>query len=337
MSAAKPLVCVVDSQAWPLLTEVEVEREIFAGVAEVELVPLDNPEPLPDALREADGVIVAAVPRISRQTLNLMPRARIIVRNGVGYDNVDAEAARELGIVVANVPDYCTEEVADHTLALALALERRLLAAVADVRSGHWTWKIGISARRLRGRVFGIVGCGRIGTAVALRAKAFGYRVGYHDPYLPSGHERALGVVRFAALSDLLEAADVVSLHTPLTPETRGLIGAGEMARIKPGALLINTARGPLIQEQAVLAALKAGRLRGLALDVLEREPVFEPELGAHPSCLITPHMAFYSDESARESRVFAAQTVRDVLKGLPPRNVVNGVTEPRRAPDLAR
>jgi phosphoglycerate dehydrogenase-like enzyme len=165
---------------------------------------------------------------------------------------------------------------------------------------------------------------------VALRAKAFGFRVLFYDPYLASGYEKALGVERVSALGELLEAADLVSLHAPLTAETRGMIGDSELARMKPGAFLINTARGPLIQERALLAVLQSGRLGGAALDVLESEPSFSPALLSHPNCAITPHAAFYSEESVRDMRVGAASIVRRVLEGGTPINVVNGIPAAR-------
>jgi phosphoglycerate dehydrogenase-like enzyme len=269
-------------------------------------------------------LIVAAVPRIWGAVLQSLRKARIIVRNGVGYDNIDAQGARAMGIAVANVPDYCTEEVADHAITLAIALERRFHRAIQDVRTGRWTWTAAIPVRRLRGQTFGIVGCGRIGTAVALRTKAFGFRAGFYDPYSRPGYEKAIGVTRFDSLDALLEASDMVSLHAPLTAETLGMIGECQLAGMKPGAFLVNTARGPLVQERPLIGALNSGRLAGAALDVLEREPAFDPELVAHPNCLLTPHMAFYSEEAMEEVRVSAARTVLEVLRGAVPRNVVN-------------
>jgi C-terminal binding protein len=177
----KPVVCVVDSAALPLLTEAGPESEVLAEAAEVSLVSMDEPG-IPAPMRQAVGLIVAAVPRITREVLGCLPRLRVIVRNGVGYDNIDSAAAGELGIAVCNVPDYCTEEVADHALTLALSLERNLQPALAGVRAGTWSWKVGLSVRRLRGQIFGVVGCGRIGSAVALRAKALGFRVIVFDP-----------------------------------------------------------------------------------------------------------------------------------------------------------
>ncbi len=326
MSIERPIVCVVDSEALPLVTEADKEGEVLSGAADVALVSLDEPGKIPEPMERATGLIVGAVPQVSREVLASLPKLRIVVRNGVGYDNIDAEAAREFGIAVSNVPDYCTEEVADHALAFALALERNLAAAQADVHSGTWSWKVGRRVRRLRGQTLGVVGCGRIGTALALRAKAVGFRVVIFDPYVANGYEKSLGVERASRLDALLECSDVVSLHAPLTPETRGMIGGAEFARMKPGAFLVNTARGPLVQEQALLGALESRRLGGVALDVLEREPAFDPALCAYPNCLLTPHMAFYSQESFAEVRVSSAQTVLEVLRGLPARNVVNGV-----------
>ncbi len=171
-----------------------------------------------------------------------------------------------------------------------------------------------------------MVGCGRIGTAAALRAKAFGFHVQFFDPYLGSGYEKALGVDRVPTLGGLLHSSDVVSLHAPLTAETRGMLGEAEFALMKSGALLVNTARGALVRETALLAALERGQLWGAGLDVMEREPAFRREILDHPNCLVTPHMAFYSGEALREMRETAARIVLRVLEGGLPANVVNGV-----------
>ena len=245
-----------------------------------------------------------------------------------GLDNVDVRGAAALGIAVANVPDYGTEEVADHAIALALALIRRLRPLMEDVARGLWKWDTAVRCRRLRGQVFGIMGCGRIGTAAALRAKALGFDVRFYDPYVPSGYEKAIGVRREQSLRALIQAADVLSIHTPLTDETRHLIDTPQLREMKPEALIVNTARGAVIRHAAIAEALKEGWIAGAGLDVLENEPEGLELAGQHPNCLITPHSAFYSQESMEELRRLSAVVAREALEGRFI-NVVNGVTMP--------
>jgi phosphoglycerate dehydrogenase-like enzyme len=255
-----------------------------------------------------------------------MPNVAILVRNGVGYDTVDIAAAAEQGIPVANVPDYGTEEVADHAIALCLALVRRLRPLVEDIGRGNWRYQTAEDCRRIRGKIFGVIGCGRIGTATALRAKALGYHVTFYDPYLPSGYEKAIGTGRERSLEALLEAADVVSIHTPLTGETRHLIDTAQLRRMKKTAYLLNTARGPIIRQAALEEALTEGWIAGAGLDVLEHEPAGLDIYRRFPQCIVTPHSAFYSQESMIEMRRTSAGIVRDALEHGRYRNVVNGV-----------
>lgn len=330
---SKPLVCLIDSALSPPIGSLELERGVLGEAADIQPALVDDPRQDRELLRSAAAFIVfSPLPKISRALMEDSGRLRVVVRAGVGYDNVDTEAAASLGIPVCNVPDYGTEEVADHALMLTLALERRLKACAGSAASGQWSWQAALPTHRIRGQCFGVVGCGRIGSAAALRAKAFGFRVVFYDPYLASGYEKALGVERAGSLAELLAAADVVTLHAPLTAETRGMIGEPELARMKPGALLVNTARGPLVQERALAAALGRGALGGAALDVVENEPAFAPELLAHSNCLLTPHAAFYSVESVVDMRSGAASIVRRVLEGGAPVNVVNGVAAARAA-----
>jgi len=319
-------VYLIDAEVFPLCEDVGIETDVLKGIAGVSLVRIADESVLPDCVWDADAVILSHFPQLSAAVLRRFQRLQMVVRNGVGFDNVDIEAARELGIPVCNVPDYGTEEVADHTLALTLALQRNVFPAFQDVRKGVWHWRIAESTRRLRGQRFGIVGAGRIGTATALRAKAFGFEVQFFDPYVPSGYEKAIGVDRCRNLRDLLRTSDVVSLHCPLSEDTRGLIGRAELEQMKRGSFLINTARGPVIREKDLLAALLSSHLGGVALDVVEREPAFDEELLEFPNCLLTPHIAFYSRQSIVDMRTSSAQNVADTLKGGAPVNVVNQV-----------
>lgn len=321
------LVCMLESKESPFATDTILEQAALSDIAEVHLLTFDGRDvDRTGILARADALIVSHHPRISGSVIGALPKLRAIVRNGAGFDNVDLEAARRAGIAVCNVPDYGTEEVADHTLLLALALERRLKAGMQDIVAGGWNWAASTPGRRLRGQVFGIVGCGRIGTAAAMRAGAFGFRVMFFDPYIAAGYEKALGIERAGTLEELLRKADVVSFHTPLNRETRGMLSSSTIGLLRAGALVVNTARGGIVNEAAALDALREGQLGGLALDVVEREPVFDPELLRHLNCVITPHMAFYSEEAIRDMRQGAARIIRQVLTTGIASNVVNGV-----------
>jgi phosphoglycerate dehydrogenase-like enzyme len=239
---------------------------------------------------------------------------------------VDIAAAASRGIPVSNVPDYATEEVADHAIALTLALVRQIRPFTRHVAGGGWEWSAGAGARRLRELTFGIVGCGRIGTATALRARALGFRVVFYDPYLPPGFERGLGLERADTLEQLLASSDVVSLHVPLTGETRGLFGPAQFAAMRPGSWFVNTSRGAVVRHEALAAALSNGTLAGAGLDVLEKEPAGALDLLAFPNVLVTPHAAFYSVESLEEVRRTSSGMIRDVLETGRLRHVVNGI-----------
>jgi lactate dehydrogenase-like 2-hydroxyacid dehydrogenase len=325
MSASSAFeVFVVDSAEVPHAEEVDIEREVLAQTASVTPVCLHSEsEFLPFADR-CDAVILWHHLHFTSALLSKLPKTRIIVRNGVGYDNVDVEAAASAGIAVSNVPDYGTEEVADHAIALTLALLRQIKPVSADVAAGNWEWKVGASVRRLSTLTLGLVGCGRIGSATALRAKAFGLHVTMYDPYQPAGYEKALGIKRSNSLEELLTAADVVSIHAPLTNETRHLISERELSLMKSTAYLVNTARGGVVSTAAVQDALTSNRIAGAGLDVLDDEPAHAADLALLPNCIVTPHSAFYSQESLIEMRRKSAEVVRDALTKDLYRNVVN-------------
>jgi phosphoglycerate dehydrogenase-like enzyme len=225
---------------------------------------------------------------------------------------------------VCNVPDYGTEEVADHAIMFLLALARKLVPCHQAIRSGTWHYETAVGTPRLRGKTLGLIGCGRIGTATALRAKALGLDVVFRDPYLRQGMEKALGIRRVHTLDELLVQSHFVSLHCYLDATTHHLINKTTLARMREAAILINTARGPCIDESALLDALDSGRLAGAGLDVVEREPLDNARLRDHPRILFTPHSAFYSVEGFIELRTKTAQEVRRILLGEPPRNPVN-------------
>jgi phosphoglycerate dehydrogenase-like enzyme len=301
-----------------------IERGVLDGAAELRTLTLDLHGQIPAEALEADALILWHGPLVTAEVIARLKRCRAIIRNGVGYDSVDIKAAAARGIPVCNVPDYGTEEVADHAIALTLALCRQLFPLDAEAK--RLGWKITVSARmrRLRTLTFGIVGLGAIGTATALRAKAFGFRVVFHDPYLPPSTRKALGVERAETLDDLLQTADVLSIHCPSNDETRGMIGAREIALMRPTAYLVNTARGDIVQKAPLFAALREGRLAGAGLDVVEDEPLRTAEEAATPNLIVTCHAAFCSPEGMIEMRTTSARIARAAVRGEPVWNRVN-------------
>ena len=293
-----------------------VERGVLDGTAEVRTLALDFNEPLPPAALAADVLLLWHNIPVTAPVIAQLKNCRALIRNGVGYDSVDTAAAAARGIPVCNVPDYGTEEVADHAIALALALCRQLFPLDAEAK--RLGWKINVSAkmRRLRTLQFGLIGLGAIGTATALRAKALGFRVVFYDPYLPMGTRKALGVERVDSLDELLRISDVVSVHCPLTAETRGMIGAREIALMKPASFLVNTARGDIVQKAPLLAALREQRLAGAGLDVVENEPLRSAEEAATPNLIVTCHAAFCSPEGMIEMRTTSARIARAAIRG---------------------
>jgi len=295
-------------------------------------------------LRSADGLLVWHQVALDALTIGSLEKCRVIVRAGVGFNNIDIAAAAARGIPVCNTPDYGTGEVADHAIALLLALERGLIpferAMQADPVAG-FDYRAFTDGRRLAGRTFAIVGLGRIGTAAALRAKAFGMRVVAFDPYVPRGQEIALGVERVDTLEALLARADVLTLHVPLTPETANLINAATLRKLKPGATVLNTARGGLIDLEALHAAMKGGHVRSAGLDVFPVEPPQPPPklLRDHAArepwlagrLVVSPHAAWSSIESRRDARTKSTETMLACLLRGELRNCVNaGQLAPR-------
>jgi D-3-phosphoglycerate dehydrogenase len=260
-------------------------------------------EPAPDV------VAILTVPRfrVAAELMDSLPSLRAIGTASVGFDHIDIEAAEARRIAVVSVPDYCTEEVADHTLALLLALLRGVVVLDRDVARGGWDAKAAGELRTIRGLRVGIIGLGRIGGAVAARLLALGAEVWAHD-VLPVTRDG----VRFVSLDELLAGCDAVTLHVPLTRKTRGLIGQSELAAMRRGALLVNTSRGAVVDDGAVIAALRAGRLAGAALDVLPREP--PPLAPLAPNLVVTPHAAYYSEASEERAYRLAIARVREIL-----------------------
>jgi C-terminal binding protein len=306
------------------LEEADVEATVLRDVARITLARATDEEGLAPFVADADAMILFhEITLLGEATFARAPSCKVAVRAGVGYNNVDRAAAARHGVTVCNVPDYGTEEVADHAIMLLLALARRLRPCDSDIRAGTWDYRSAVPTPRLRGKTLGLVGCGRIGSATALRAKAFGLDVVFYDPLAREGIDKALGIRRAYQLDGLLEQSHFISLHCYLDETTHHLIDARALAWMRPGAYLINTARGPVVDQEALLDALDAGHVAGAGLDVVEREPLDEPRLRDHPRVLLTPHSAFYSVEGFVELRTKAAEEVRRVLLGEPPRNPV--------------
>jgi D-3-phosphoglycerate dehydrogenase / 2-oxoglutarate reductase len=301
---------------------VDPERSVLDGHdVELRVLQCRTPEEVAAQAGDADVLINQYVP-ITGEALDALPRCRLVVRYGVGVDNVDVEAAAARGVWVANVPDYGRDEVADHTLALALAVLRGVVVLDRSVRQGSWDLEAARPLRRLGTLTYGVVGCGAIGTAVAGRAAGLGMRVlGYDVP-----QARSEPPIERVPLEELLSSSDVVSLHAALTPETHHLLGAAALGRMRPSAFLVNTARGGLVDAAALLAALDAGELAGAALDVLEGEPPDELgwRLARHPKVVMTPHAAWYSEEAFHTLKTEVAREALRVLEGGKPRSPVN-------------
>jgi C-terminal binding protein len=315
----RPLVVVTD-----YLSEAGVEKPILDSLADLLLLQTNDEADLAGQAARIDVLLVLHPIKITERSIVLLAQCKGIVRCGVGVDNIDLRAAGQQGIVVCNVPDYGTEDVAEHALMLLLALARRLIAAEQSVRSGKWDPSVVFGAPRIRGKTLGIVGCGRIGSALALRAKALGMRVLFYDPYKPDGYEKALGIERAHRFEDLLSQAQFLSVHCPLTRETHHLLNRETISKLPDGAYVINTARGPCIDPDGLLAGLESGKVAYAALDVVQREPLDDERIRRHPRILLTPHAAFYSVESFEEMRSKGAQEARRILLGEPVRNPVN-------------
>jgi D-3-phosphoglycerate dehydrogenase len=290
--------------------DARIERDI-ASAAGAELIVLAcrTEAEVADALalHRPDVLLVQFVP-VGARALQGANGLAGVVRYGVGLDNVDTRAAAAGGIAVASVPDYCVDEVADHTLALLLAVERKVVELAQETRGGGWDFRVARPVRRLRGLTLGLVGFGRIGQAVAGRGAALGLE--------PLGFDPLVAEAEAASLEELLRRADVLSLHVPLTDETRGLIGARELALLPEGAVVLNTSRGGLVDEAALADALAAGRLRGAGLDVLADEPpAADHPLRTAPNVVLTPHTAWYSEAAIEELRRRAIETALELAR----------------------
>ena len=314
----------------------EIEQQVLGADTEILTPKATHTDEIPAAVwASCDAILAWHEIDFTKDVIGRLENCRVIVRVGVGYDNVDLKAAGEKGIAVCNVPDYGTNDVADHAVAMMMSLFRNLPGYDSRARDGKWTWEDAGELRRITGSSLGIIGLGRIGSATAIRAQSLGMRVLFHDPYKQDGYDKVLGIERVQELAELLGSSDAVSLHVPLTEETKGMVCDGFFERLKPGAILVNTSRGKTMDLDSVERALRRGVLRGAGLDVLPEEP---PDM-SHPlirawkereewlegRMILTPHAAFYNAESYAEMRRKAAEEAARVLAGSAPRNCVNG------------
>ena len=306
---------------------VDLEAKVLGKGVRTQYYLIDTEADFTTEILEADALIIWQNTLITERTLDQLKCCRALIRNGVGFDSVDITAAAARGIPVCNVPDYGTEEVADHTIALTLALTRQLFPLDSEAKRPGWKLVAKDKLRRTSTLTFGVIGLGRIGTATALRAKALGFRVVFYDPHLTNGVHKAVGIERADSLAKLLKESDVVSIHCPLSDETHYLIAEEELAQMKPTAYLVNTARGGIVKKKAVLAALKKGVIAGAGLDVIEHEPLKTKAEARTPNLIATCHAAFCSREGMVEMRTTSARIAKQAIQGKPLDNVVNGVS----------
>ena len=325
-SAPKYRVLVTD-YVWP---STQPEREILSSIgADIIEAPDPSEDTLADLAADADAIMTCFA-QVTDRVVRAARKCLVISRYGVGVDNIAVDTATAEGIPVTYVPDYCVDEVSDHVMALLLTWNRQIGFYDRTAKQGNWEGvRSPVPLVRLRGSTVGVVGLGRIGRAVSAKAKAFGMNVLAHDPYLAQADALALGV-RLVDLQSLLAESDYVTIHTPLNPQTQGMIGAQELAQMKPTAFLINCARGPLIDEAALYAALSERRIAGAGLDVMEQAaPSADNPIFSLDNVVVTPHIAFLSQQSVHELEIRTAQATVDVLQGRMPQFLVNPAVLP--------
>ncbi len=313
---------LITDHVWP---STDPERAVLeAGGASVVVAPGGEEETLTALARDADAIMTCFA-QVTENVVRAAERCVVIGRFGVGVDNIAVATATELGIAVTYVPDYCVDEVSDHVMALLHAWNRKIVLFDRSVRGQGWgSQPLTMRMMRLRGKTLGIVGFGRIGRAVAVKAKAFGLNILAADPVTPAETVTSFGA-ELVTLDTLLQESDFVSLHAPLTPETRNMIGREQLAAMKEEAFLINAARGPLIDEEALFEALSKRQIAGAGLDVMvDNVPANDHPLLGLDNIIITPHVAFFSQESTLELEQRAAEAVVSVMHGRMPENLVN-------------
>ena len=311
---------VLTDYVWESL---DVEKTTLEGLAD--LVPLQTkkPEEFIAQAADCDALLNTYAGPITAEVMAKMPKCRIIARYGIGVDTIDLDAATQAGIIVTNNPSYCIEEVAEHTMALLLTSARKIAFYDREVRAGRWAVPPGKPLYRVAGRTLGLVGFGNIARQVAVRAVAFGMRIVYADPFIAEGQFDAPG--KKMELQHVLREADFVSLHPPLTAQTRKMISDEAFSRMKPSAVLINCARGPIVDTEALVRALDAKKIAGCALDTTDPEPLPDPHpLRGRDNVILNPHVAWYSEQALVGLQAGAPSEVKRVLSGEWPVNVVN-------------
>lgn len=320
-------ICIIDSTYERHFSTPSVEQSIVKD-GEIQLFHIKSSEEFALLPLETIDVMLlwACVPSIvvNEKVLSRLTQCKAIVKVAVGYDNIELKRARELGISVYNIPDYGTEEVADHSIALLLSMIRKIAYMDRISKNDAWDWSKIKPTHRIRGSKMGIIGFGRIGGAVAKRAQAFGIDVVFYDPYVQSGVEKTFGVRRTDTLIELLESVDYISVHASLTETSHHLIGPKEFEHIKKGVLIVNTARGAIIDTDSLIRALETGTIAMAGLDVIEGEPFVSNDLKAANNIILTAHSAFYSEEAFQEMREKSAHMANSILAGTSPRNLLN-------------
>jgi D-3-phosphoglycerate dehydrogenase len=301
----------------------DVEKKTLEGLADLVALQTKKPEEFLAQAEDCDALLNTYAGPITAEVMARMPKCRIIARYGIGVDTIDLDAATQAGIIVTNNPTYCIEEVAEHTMALVLACARKVAVYDRLVRGVRWELPPGKPMFRLSGRTLGLVGFGNIARQVAVRAAAFGMRILFADPFVQEGQHDTPG--KKMKLHDLLGESDFVSLHPPLTPETRKMINEDALSRMKATAFLINCSRGPIVDADALCGALDAKKIAGCALDTTDPEPLPDSHpLRGRENVIITPHVAWYSEQALLGLQAGAPSEVRRVLSGEWPVNVVN-------------
>ncbi|CAJ0934366.1 unnamed protein product, partial [Mesorhabditis belari] len=327
----RPLVALLDGR------DCSIEMPILKDVATVAFCDAQSTHEIHEkVLNEAVAALMWHSIQLSREDLEKFRALKIVVRIGTGVDNIDVKAATELGIAVCNTPGDCIEEVADSTLCLILNLYRKTFWYAKAMNEGkristaEQVREVGAGARRIRDETLGLIGCGRIGSAVAIRGKAFGMKVIFYDPHQPEGYEKALGIERCHSLDDLLYKADCISLHCTLLEETRQIINEHTIKQMKQGSMIVNTSAAGLINEADLAMALKSGHLRAAALDCHESafDSNISPMLANCPNLINTPHASWYSEASSKELRVSAAKEIRRAITGRSPQDLTNCVNK---------
>jgi D-3-phosphoglycerate dehydrogenase len=311
---------VLTDYVWESL---DVERKTLGDLADLVALKTKSPEEFLAEAADCDALLNTYAGPITAEVMAKMPKCRIIARYGIGVDTIDLEAATRAGIIVTNNPTYCIEEVAEHTMALLLACARKVALYDRRVRAGEWGVPPGKPMFRLHGRTLGLVGFGNIARQVAMRAAAFGMRVVFADPLVKAAPPDMRATKM--ELDELLRESDFVSVHPPLTPETRGMIGDAALAKMKPTAFVVNCSRGPVVDTAALVRALDAKQIAGCALDTVDPEPLPDPHpLRGRENVILTPHVAWYSEQALVGLQAGAPNEVRRVLSGEWPVNVVN-------------